>query len=319
MIKVENLTRKFAGVIAVDRACFEVARGDIVGILGPNGAGKTTTLRILSGYLAPTSGEVSIDGLTLGEHSLEIRRRLGYLPEHVPLYPEMRVREYLKFRARLKGVPRSRIRSRLTAVTELCDLQEVAGRIIGQLSQGNRQRVGLADALIHEPQLLILDEPTIGLDPNQIRSIRQTIRNLAGRYTVVLSTHFLAEAEMVCRRVLIMHRGRIVAADTPDQLARLAAGNLCLTLEINAAPDRAETELRALPGIYEVDGGPCRPASGSAGWFVYNLKCAMEPDHRPAIFELIRRQGWLLREMHSERKNLEDVFAALTTAGEEDK
>ncbi len=317
MIQVSNLTRKFAGVTAVDDISLHVVRGQITAILGPNGAGKSTTLRILSGYLAPTSGRVVIDGLALGEHAVEIRRRIGYLPENVPLYPEMRVREYLSFRARLKGVPRARLPGRLEAVRTSCSLESVFDRIIGQLSRGHWQRIGLADSLIHEPRLLILDEPTIGLDPNQIRAIRELIRGLAGKYTVILATHFLHEAELICQRALIMRQGRMIADDSPDNLAAMLAGHARLTVEINAPPEIAAPELRRLPGVSRV---ACRPAADGAeagaddpDWHCYQLDCAGRDDLRPAVFNAAKQQHWILRELHSERKNLEDIFASLTT------
>ncbi len=321
MIQVANLVRKFAGVTAVDNVSFNVTRGQITGILGPNGAGKTTTLRILSGYLAPTRGQVTIDGLALGEHSVEIRRRIGYLPENVPLYPEMRVREYLSFRARLKGVPRTRLAGRLEAVRSMCGLEAVFNRIIGQLSRGHWQRIGLADSLIHEPRLLILDEPTIGLDPNQIRAIREMIRALAGRYTVILSTHFLNEAEMVCQQVLILHQGRIIASDSPENLAGRLAGHICLTVEINAPPEIAAPEFSRLPGVRRVASHPAGSAAPEAGadalngngWHHYLLDCESQADLRPAVFNAARERGWILRELHSERKNLEAIFTTLTT------
>src|SRR5207302_46447 len=216
MIKVENLTKRYAGHTAIRDLSFEVGKGEIMGFLGPNGAGKTTTMRILSSFLPPTSGRASIAGFDVFEQSLQARSRLGYMPENVPLYNEMRVDEYLSYRAALKGIPHRRIGERVGDVKELCGLREVERKLIATLSKGYRQRVGLADALVHEPELLILDEPTIGLDPNQIRSVRQLIKSLAGAHTVLISTHILPEAEMTCHRVFIMYAGKILAADTPE-------------------------------------------------------------------------------------------------------
>src|SRR5512142_455706 len=204
MIEVANLTKRYAGKTAVSDISFTVGRGEIVGLLGPNGAGKSTTMRILACYLAASSGTVRVSGLDVFNESEGVRRRIGYMPENNPLHYDMRVREYLKFRARLKGLSRNRSRERVDVVTEQCGLTEVSRRIIGQLSKGYRQRVGLADALVHEPELLILDEPTIGLDPNQIRSVRQLIEGLGGTHTVLVSTHILPEAEVTCHRVVIM-------------------------------------------------------------------------------------------------------------------
>src|ERR1700757_2572832 len=215
-IEVANLTKRYAGHTAVSDISFTVKRGEIVGLLGPNGAGKSTTMRILSCYLPATSGTVRVAGLDVFRNSIEVRRRIGYMPENNPLHSDMRVREYLKFRARLKGLTNQASRDRVDVVMEQCGLTEVARRIIGQLSKGYRQRVGLADALVHEPELIILDEPTIGLDPNQMRSVRQLIKNLARNHTVLISTHILPEVEMTCSRVLILHQGKILAADTPE-------------------------------------------------------------------------------------------------------
>src|SRR5579864_8213128 len=216
MIEVENLTKRYAGHTAVSSISFSVNRGEIVGLLGPNGAGKSTTMRVLSGYMPATSGTVRVAGLDVFHDSDEVRRRIGYMPENNPLYPEMRVREYLKFRARLKGLGWTRSRERVKTVMDQCGLKDVARRVIGQLSKGYKQRVGLADALVHEPELIILDEPTIGLDPHQIRSVRTLIKSLATTHTVLISTHILPEVEMTCNRVLIMFAGKILAADTPE-------------------------------------------------------------------------------------------------------
>src|SRR5260221_3513551 len=221
MIEVSNLTKRYAGRKEVAGMSFTVARGEIVGLLGPNGAGKSTTMRILSSFMPATSGTVRVAGYDVFHESVEVRRRIGFMPENNPLYPEMRVREYLKFRARLKGLGWRRSRQRVATVMEQCGLTDVSKRIIGQLSKGYRQRVGLADALVHEPELIILDEPTIGLDPHQIRSARQLIKSLANSHTVLISTHILPEAEMTCNRMLILYEGKILAADTPENLQRV--------------------------------------------------------------------------------------------------
>src|SRR6266446_2694513 len=232
MIKVENLTKRYAGQTAIYDLNFEVGKGEIMGSLGPNGAGKSTTMRILSSFMPPTSGRASVAGFDIFEHSLQARAHLGYMPENVPLYNDMRVTEYLDYRAALKGVSHRRINERVGDVKELCGLKEVEKKLIGALSKGYRQRVGLADALVHEPELLILDEPTIGLDPNQIRAVRQLIKNLANSHTVFISTHILPEAEMTCNRVLIMYEGRILAADTPENLQKFMASNGQVIAEI---------------------------------------------------------------------------------------
>src|SRR5277367_2497756 len=236
MIEVSNLTKRYAGRTAVAGVSFTVARGEIVGLLGPNGAGKSTTMRILSSFMPATSGTVRVAGFDVFHQSEEVRRRIGYMPENNPLYLEMRVREYLKFRARLKGLGWRKSRERVAIVMEQCGLTDVGRRVIGQLSKGYRQRVGLADALVHEPELIILDEPTIGLDPHQIRSVRQLIKSLGGKHTVLISTHILPEAEMMCSRMLIMFEGKILAADTPENLQRVMAGNGQIIAEIAAPP-----------------------------------------------------------------------------------
>src|ERR1700704_4801980 len=235
MIEVSNLTKRYAGHTAVSDISFTVGRGEIVGLLGSNGAGKSTTMRILSCFLPATSGTARIAGFDVFTQANEVRRRIGYMPENNPLHPEMRVREYLKFRARLKGLGWKKSRQRVDAVLEQCGLTEVRRRIIGHLSKGFRQRVGLADALVHEPELLILDEPTIGLDPHQIRSVRQLIKSLATSHTVLISTHILPEAEMTCNRLVIMYEGTILAADTTENLQRLMSSKSQIIAEI-AAP-----------------------------------------------------------------------------------
>src|SRR5580700_4612749 len=224
MIKVENLTKRYAGHTAIKDLSFEVGKGEIMGFLGPNGAGKTTTMRILASFLPPTSGRASIAGFDVFHESLQARARLGYMPENVPLYNDKRVTEYLNYRAALKGVPHRRIPERVGDVKELCGVKDVEKKLIRTLSKGYRQRVGLADALLHEPDLLILDEPTIGLDPNQIRQVRELIKNLGKHHTILLSTHILPEVEATCSRVIIINRGRIEASDTPDNLRRQLRG-----------------------------------------------------------------------------------------------
>src|SRR3984957_4731327 len=253
MIQVTNLTKRYAGRTAVSDISFSVGRGEIVGLLGPNGAGKSTTMRILSCFMPATSGTARVAGYDVFFQSEEARRRIGYMPENNPLYPEMRVREFLKFRARLKGLGWRRSRERVNTVMEQCGLTGVSRRIIGQLSKGFRQRGGLADALPHEPELIILDEPTIGLDPHQIRAVRQLIKSLAGKHTVLISTHILPEAEMMCNRMLIMYDGKVLASDTPENLQRLTAGSSQIVAEICATADELRECWSQMPGIESVD------------------------------------------------------------------
>src|ERR1041385_2669058 len=232
MIRVENLTKRYAGQTAIQDLNFEVSQGEIMGFLGPNGAGKTTTMRILAGFMPPTSGRASIAGFDVFEQSLQARAHLGYMPENVPLYGDMRVTEYLNYRAALKGVQHRRVAERVGDVKELCGLKEVEQKLIGVLSKGYRQRVGLADALLAEPDLLILDEPTIGLDPNQIRQVRELIKSLGKQHTILLSTHILPEVEMTCSRVIIVHRGKVVASDTPQNLTKTLKSGGATIIEV---------------------------------------------------------------------------------------
>src|SRR5258708_2324382 len=252
MIKVENLTKRYAGHPAIRNLNFEVGKGEIMGFLGPNGAGKSTTMRILSSFMPPTSGRASVAGFDVFEQSLQARAHLGYMPENVPLYNDMRVTEYLDYRAALKGVPHRRIGERVGDVKELCGLKDVEKKLIATLSKGYRQRVGLADALLHEPDLLILDEPTIGLGPNQIRQVRELIKNLGKQHTILLSTHILPEVEMTCSRVIIVHRGRIEACDTPENLLgqiRQAGG---VVVEAKVGSDNGVEELKKISVVRDV-------------------------------------------------------------------
>src|SRR6187399_3609945 len=252
MIKVENLTKRYAGQTAIKDLTFEVGKGEIMGFLGPNGAGKSTTMRILASFMPPTSGTASIAGFDVFEKSLQARTHLGYMPENVPLYTDMRVTEYLNYRAALKGVPHRRVAERVGDVKELCGLKEVEKKLIGALSKGFRQRVGLADALLHEPDLLILDEPTIGLDPNQIRQVRALIKNLGKQHTILLSTHILPEVEMKCSRVIIINKGRIEACDTPENLLSQMRTATGVTLEAKTGADNGLEQLKKISGVRDV-------------------------------------------------------------------
>lgn len=315
IIKVDDLTKHFSSGTALKGISFQVERGEMVGLLGPNGAGKTTTLRILAGYLAASEGSVRIDGLDVLEHSFEVRKRIGYLPENVPLYQEMRVDEYLNFRGRLKGMKTKRLRGRIEEVKAQCGLQEVSGRIIAHLSRGYHQRIGLADALLHEPELLLLDEPTIGLDPNQIRAIRKLVKVLGQKHTLVLSTHYLAEAEMLCERVLILNHGKIVASDSPAVLTSLMKNKIVVVAEIAGPHAEVAAVLRDLPGVTGMFWNPCPKIPDDRAqeeWNRYALECAAGPDVRGAVFEVTARRGWSLRELRQERKKLEDAFAEIT-------
>lgn len=314
MIEVCNLTKRYAGHTALADISFTVAPGEIVGLLGPNGAGKSTTMRILSGFMPATSGTARVAGHDVFHDSEEVRRRIGYMPENNPLHNEMRVREYLKFRARLKGLSRARSRERIDTVLQQCSLTDVSKRIIGQLSKGYRQRVGLADAIVHEPDLIILDEPTIGLDPHQIRLVRQLIKSLAGSHTVLISSHILPEVEMTCSRVMIMLDGRILASDSPDNLQRLMGKKGQIIAEIAAPAAELKFEWAQMPEVEHYDVAP------SSGEF---QRCALTArdghDLRPQIFALVQQRGWVLRELTRSRHSLEDIYVQVTKPNEEEE
>ena len=314
MIEVENLTKRYTGHAAVSDVSFTVTRGEIVGLLGPNGAGKSTIMRIMACYLPATSGTVRVAGHDVFAEADEVRRCIGYMPENNPLHRDMRVREYLKFRATLKGLSRSRCRDRLDVVLEQCGLAQVHRRIIGQLSKGYQQRVGLADALIHDPELIILDEPTIGLDPHQIRSVRQLIKDLGQQHTVLLSSHILPEVEMTCNRVVILHEGKILAADTTENLQQLMSDHGQIIAEI-AAP---WAELKALweqwPEIQQFDMAP-----GEGEYVRCSLTSRAGVDLRPYIFSLVCDRGWHLRELTRSRHSLEDIFVQVTRPQKEEE
>ena len=314
MIEVEGLTKSYAGQPAVQDVSFSVSKGEVVGLLGPNGAGKSTILRILSCYMPATSGLVRVAGCDVFSQTDEVRRRIGYMPENNPLHRDMRVREYLKFRGSLKGLNRARCRERMEVVMERCGLTDVRHKVIGTLSKGYQQRVGLADALIHEPELIILDEPTIGLDPNQIRLVRQLIKDLGKNHTLLISTHILPEVEMTCTRVLILRQGHIQADDTPENLELMMTEGGQVVAEI-AAPF---AELKAcwdqMPDVQHADLAP------SEGDYV---RCALIArtgvDLRPQVFAAVCERGWRLRELRRSRVTLEDIFVRMTRADKEEE
>jgi len=307
-ITVTNLTKRYDATVALDHISFEVRAGEIMGFLGPNGAGKTTALRILTGLLAPTEGSVTIDGLDVQTHSLEIRRRIGYMPENVSLYPELRVQEYVDYRARLKGVARAQRRARVDEVMQQCGVTEVRRKLIGRLSKGFRQRVALADCLVGRPAILILDEPTVGLDPNQIRQARDLIKSLGARTTILLSTHILPEVDMLCQRVTIINQGRIIAVDTPANLRTRAAGRQVVQVELRGEETAIEPALRQLPGVAQV-----RRQSRTDGCVTFEIEAAGQTDVREAIFKLAAERGWAVRHLAQAQTSLEDVFVHLTT------
>jgi len=307
MIEIADLSKSYGRHLAVDKISFEVAQGEIVGFLGPNGAGKTTTLRMLTGFLPPTSGAARIAGHDIFRESLEVRKRIGYMPENVPLYTEMRVKEYLRFRGGLRGLRGSHLRKRLGEVLEICGLTDVRRKMIKTLSKGYRQRVGLADALIHEPDLLILDEPTNGLDPNQIRAIRRLIQNLGEKHTILLSTHILSEVEMTCNKVVIIDGGRIKAADTPKNLVNSMRRAGRITVELQTPISLAEPLLSSIDVVTKVNS-----ESLQDGWNRFTVFVAPNTDTRLKLSNLAIENDWPLRSLSRRSGTLEEVFVELT-------
>lgn len=309
MIEVQHLTKQYAGRVAVSDVSFSVEPGQIVGFLGPNGAGKSTTMRILSGYMPPTSGQVRVNGHDVFHESLEVRRSVGYMPETAPLYTEMRVKEYLRFRAELKGLSGLKMRRRVGEVMELCSVVDVRRRLIANLSKGYRQRVALADALLHEPPLLILDEPSNGLDPVQIRQVRELLSNLRPRHTILLSTHILPEVESLCDRVVMIHHGRLLADDTPEMLTRKLRTLTEVRLEARGTGEDSAADFEALPGVRKAIG-----EKGDDGWSRWTLRVEPGKDVREPVMELAMRQAWPVRELHRRLPTLEDVFVELASS-----
>ncbi|MFM7605708.1 MAG: ABC transporter ATP-binding protein [Prosthecobacter sp.] len=312
MIDVHKLTKQYAGRTAVDGISFKVEPGEIVGFLGPNGAGKTTTMRILSGFMPATSGSAHVAGFDVFRDSLRVRSTVGYMPEMAPLYVDMKVKEYLRFRAELKGLRGRAMRYRVGEVMELCGITDVRRRLIDNLSKGYRQRVALADALVHDPQLLILDEPTNGLDPVQIRQVRELLRELRSRHTVLLSTHILHEVEQVCDRVVMLHRGRILADDTPKNLsAKLNASSL-VRVELESTDREVVAKLEKIAGVRKCN----EEVSNGEPWRYLVLRVEPGFEVREEVQLLASAAGWRLRELHRELPSLEDVFVELTSNAE---
>ena len=308
MIEVQHLTKRYGRVTAVDDVSFRVEPGEILGFLGPTGAGKTTTMRILTGYMPATEGQAMVAGYDVFSHPLEAKKRTGYLPETPPLYPDMTVREYLDFVARIKGVPSGDRKSRVTTVMQRTHVDDMAGRACGKLSKGYRQRVGLAQAIIHNPEVLILDEPTAGLDPKQIIETRDLIRSLAGDHTIVLSTHILPEVSQTCQRVVIINKGRVVAVDTPDNLTARLRGAETLYVQVDAAGADAGAILAAVPGVTRVAPADMRPGTGA-----FELQTERGRDVRRELSREIVTRGWGLLELRPMRISLEEVFLQVTT------
>ena len=323
MIEVQHITKRYGNVTAVDDVSFRVERGEILGFLGPNGAGKTTTMRILTGYMPPSEGRAMVAGYDVFNDAIAAKRRTGYLPETPPLYPDMTALEYLDFVARIKGVPSRERKTRVAAVMERTRITDVAHRHCGKLSKGYRQRVGLAQALIHNPDVLILDEPTAGLDPKQIIETRELIRSLAGNHTVVLSTHILPEVAQTCDRVVIINKGRVVAIDTPDNLTARLKGAATLYVQVDAQGADAGAALAAVPGVTRVSSAehPRGPAAADADALpppagvpqAFEVESEPDVDVRRDLARAVVTRGWGLLELRPVRMSLEDVFLQVTT------
>jgi ABC-2 type transport system ATP-binding protein len=311
MIQVQGLSKRYARHVAVNNISFSVEKGDIVGFLGPNGDGKTTTMRILTCFMPPTEGTATVSGFDVFEDSFEVKKHIGYLPEAPPLYPEMTVSDYLNFVARLKNVPSSEVKSRTQQVMERCAVSDEAGKLISKLSKGYRQRVGLAQAIIHNPDVLILDEPTSGLDPKQINETRELIKSLAGEHTIILSTHILPEVEAVCEKVIIINKGKLVATDSVENLKNRAGGAGAIQVQVDTAGDAdgwaVHQRLEQVSGVSKVVDRP-----SPSDYFVFEVESLQGRNSRSDVARAIVHAGWNLLELKSTSLTLEEVFLELT-------
>jgi ABC-2 type transport system ATP-binding protein len=319
MIKVEGLTKRYARTIAVDNISFEVEKGQIVGFLGPNGAGKTTTMRVLTCFLPPTAGSANVAGFDVLEQSLEVKKRIGYLPETPPVYPEMEVKEYVTFVGKLKNVPKADLAARVDQVIERCAIGDVRNKLIGKLSKGYRQRVGLAQAIIHNPDVLILDEPTAGLDPKQIIETRDLIHQLAGEHTIILSTHILSEVEHSCDRVIIINKGKLVATDSVANLTSRLRGSEMVALEVESnGGSLKQTDvlqrLEQVPGVSRVLSKEPRD-----GRYPFEVESLQGKHIRPDLAKAVVASGWGLTELRPMGLSLEEIFLQLTAAEKSEK
>jgi gliding motility-associated transport system ATP-binding protein len=311
VIEVQHITKRYGRIIAVDDVSFRVERGEILGFLGPNGAGKTTTMRILTGYMPATDGRATVAGYDVFTHPIEAKQRTGYLPETPPLYPDMTVREYLDFVARIKTVPPKERKERVSSVMHRAHVADMADRHCAKLSKGYRQRVGLAQALIHNPEVLILDEPTAGLDPKQIIETRELIRSLAGDHTIVLSTHILPEVAQTCQRVVIINKGRVVAVDTPEGLTGRLQGAETMYVQVDADGGDPAAALQQLPGVTRVT--PSEHRTGNPAIQGFEVESARGTDIRREIARTVVTRGWGLLELRPMRMSLEEIFLQVTT------
>jgi len=309
LITVENLTKRYAAKTAIEGVSFQVERGEVLGFLGPNGAGKTTTMRIVTGYMPATEGTVKVDGFDVFDQPLEVRRRIGYLPENPPLYTEMSVSGYLRFVAKIKGVANANLDGEVARVMDKVNITDVKDRIIAKLSKGYKQRVGIAQALLNDPPVLVLDEPTIGLDPKQIQEVRELIKELAGKHTMVLSTHILPEVEQTCNRVIIIDKGKIVAVDTPQNLRAQVQGADRISLEVEGPASEIVAKLRSVPGVAAV-----KTLQQNDGRTRFQVESQLKQDVRRELARTVIQNGWGLLELRASTMSLEDIFIKLTTA-----
>lgn len=304
MIEVQNLTKSYGGTLAIQSLNFKIQKGEVVGFLGPNGAGKSTTMKIITGFMAPTSGQAVVGGFDVFENPIEVKKRIGYLPETPPVYGDMKVEDYLRYVAELKGVDPSRIRGNVSNAIEKTQLQAVHKRMIQNLSKGFRQRVGIAQALVSDPEVLILDEPTVGLDPKQVSEIRGLIQELRGQHTIILSTHILPEVEATCERIIIIHKGKIVAQDTLKNLSKLKSSGQKVNLRLRRPAPEFSQSLAALPGILRIE-----PGTETGQWLI---DADESEDAVERIASFVIQKGYGLQEISSARADLEDIFLKLT-------
>ena len=313
MISVEHLTKRYGPTLAVSDVSFEVRKGEILGFLGPNGAGKTTTMRVITGYLSPSEGNVNVAGFNVVDDPLEVKKRIGYLPELPPVYPDMTASEYLAFVARIKGVPRAELGRRIEEVSEKCAISDVQRKEIGKLSKGYRQRVGLAQALIHNPDVLILDEPTAGLDPKQIIETRELIKALAGQHTIVLSTHILPEVSKTCERVVVINAGKVVAEGTPDELTRRLQGYETVLVTAEGPEGEIKSRLERIAGVNLVEHRDViQPQVGGESRVTFEVHAEKGNDVRAELARAVVESSWKLYELKTSGMSLEDIFLKLT-------
>ena len=311
MIELKNITKYYGDFPAVTDISFKIEKGEIVGLLGPNGAGKSTTMKMITGFMPPTSGELTVDGNDIVSQSIEARRKIGYLPETVPLYTDMTVYSYIEYMGMLRGLSKKNIKSKVDNVIEICKLGDYRNSLISKLSKGFRQRVGISQAIIHEPEVLVLDEPTIGIDPNQVVETRQLIKSLSGEHTLILSSHILPEVSSICERVLIIHEGEIAASDTIENLSSLMSGKNKIEADIIGSPQAIVTELEKINDVKSVQFSINK---SSSEFSTFSIESEINSDIRSEIAKIIINNDWGLIRLQSMGMSLEDIFLQITTA-----